>query len=96
RIVRGGTDDSYGIEVAKLAGVPDSIINRAKVILAEVLESGVVHYKSAASVQNDQLSLEGAAAESLMDELKNIDATTLTPIEAMKILYDLTEKAKNI
>ena len=96
KIVEGGTDNSYGIEVAKLAGVPDSIINRAKVILAEVLESGVVHYKSAASVQNDQLSLEGAAAESLMDELKNIDATTLTPIEAMKILYDLTEKAKNI
>ena len=96
RIVRGGTDDSYGIEVAKLAGVPDSIINRAKVILAEVLESGVVHYKSAASVQNDQLSLEGAAAGILMDELKTIDATTLTPIEAMKILYDLTEKAKNI
>ena len=56
----------------------------------------IMCYKSAASVQNDQLSLEGAAAESLMDELKNIDATTLTPIEAMKILYDLTEKAKNI
>ena len=96
RIVRGGTDDSYGIEVAKLAGVPDGIINRAKVILREVLENGLVHYAAKPVEPTDQLTLTNIASGEIYEELKAIDVDTLTPIEAMKILYDLAEKAKNI
>ena len=94
RIVRGGTDESYGIEVAKLAGVPDSVIKRAKVILKEVLENGLVHYKPLKTEENSQLSLESVAANDIFEELKAIDVDTLTPIEAMKILYELSDKAK--
>ncbi len=96
RIVRGGTDDSYGIEVAKLAGVPDGIINRAKVILREVLENGLVHYTAKAPENSNQMSIDNIASGEIYEELKSIDVDTLTPIEAMKILYDLAEKAKNI
>ncbi len=94
RIVRGGTDDSYGIEVAKLAGVPESIISRAKVILKEVNENGLVHYRPVRENINSQLSLDNLTQSEIYEELKAIDAATLTPIEAMKILYDLSEKAK--
>ena len=94
RIVRGGTDDSYGIEVAKLAGVPDSIINRAKVILKEVFENGLVHYAPSKTAESSQISLDNITSGEIFEELKAIDVDTLTPIEAMKILYELSEKAK--
>ncbi len=94
RIVRGGTDDSYGIEVAKLAGVPDSIINRAKVILKEVIDNGLVHYAPSKTAENSQISLDNITSSEIFEELKAIDVDTLTPIEAMKILYDLSDKAK--
>ena len=94
RIVRGGTDESYGIEVAKLAGVPETVIKRAKVILKEVLEKGLIHYKPMPTQDNSQLSLESVTANEIFEELKAIDADTLTPIEAMKILYELSDKAK--
>lgn len=90
RIVPGGADDSYGIEVAKLAGVPNSIINRAKEILAD-LESD----KSPAStphptVDDDtQLTLLGVANNPIADRIKQVDLNTLTPIEAMNLLYEL-------
>lgn len=94
RIVRGGADDSYGIEVAKLAGVPQSIINRAKEILSE-LESGdgdkpnVV--KQEKSDDDLQLSLINSVQSPVVDMLKNADLNTLTPIEAMNLLYKLKE-----
>ncbi len=94
RIVRGGADDSYGIEVAKLAGVPDSIINRAKVILKEVLENGLVHYAPQKAAESSQISLDNITSGEIFEELKSIDVDTLTPIEAMKILYELSDKAK--
>ena len=96
RIVPGGADESYGIEVAKLAGVPESIITRAKAVLKEINENGVVHYKTVPTAQNSQIPLESLAAEDIYNELKSIDVDTLTPIEAMKILYNLAEKAKSI
>lgn len=93
RIVPGGADDSYGIEVAKLAGVPDYITNRAKEILAD-LESGKTKTdiinkpkKSAEDIQ--QLSLMPAVDSAIADKLKNIDINTLTPIEAINLLYEL-------
>ena len=92
RIVPGGADDSYGIEVAKLAGLPDSIIGRAKQILSE-LESGGSQIqpvlKPRYEEENEQLSLMPSANSAVSDKLKSIDINTLTPIEAMNLLYEL-------
>ena len=90
RIVPGGADDSYGIEVAKLAGVPNTIINRAKEILAD-LESGKAEtIVEKVNVNEDtQLSLMGVATSPVIDKLKSVDLNTLTPIESMNLLYEL-------
>ena len=95
RIVRGGADDSYGIEVAKLGGIPNTIINRAKQILKQTLESGIVTYKTV-DTATDQVSLEMQGATDILRELQAVDVNTLTPIEAMGILFDLANKAKSI
>ncbi len=90
RIVRGGTDDSFGIEVAKLAGVPDGVIRRAKEILKEVEsgEKGAVQ-KPAPQKEEAQLSFEAVSGSALAERLRQIDVTTLTPIEALNKLYEL-------
>jgi len=89
RIIPGGADDSYGIEVAKLAGVPNSIIQRAKQILAE-LESGKEEAVRPAAPQGDaQLSLMAAVESPVTERLRELDLNTLTPIEAMNLLYEL-------
>ena len=91
RIIPGGADDSYGIEVAKLAGVPQSIIKRAKEILAE-LESGksdTVVVEKVNSNDDMQMSLLSSTQSPVIDKLKEADLNTLTPIEAMNLLYEL-------
>ena len=95
RIVKGGADDSYGIEVAKLGGIPDPVIKRAKQILKSTLENGIVTYK-VIKEDNSQMSFEGAYAQDILKELKALDVNTLTPIEAMGTLFDLAKKAKSI
>ncbi len=95
RIVRGGADDSYGIEVAKLGGIPDSVIRRAKQILKQTLESGIVTYKTVDN-STDQISIEMQGATDILRELQAIDVNTLTPIEAMGVLFDIANKAKSI
>ena len=95
RIVPGGADDSYGIEVAKLGGIPDSVIRRAKQILKQTLESGIVTYKTVES-NADQMSLEMQGATDILRELQAIDVNTLTPIESMGVLFDLANKAKSM
>ena len=95
RIVRGGADDSYGIEVAKLGGIPDEVIKRAKQILKKTEEEGIVTYKTV-SDPDMQLPLEMQGAQDILRELQSIDVNTLTPIEAMKILFDIVSKAKSI
>ena len=101
RIVPGGADDSYGIEVAKLAGVPDWIIVRAKEILAE-LEKG--DYERPQSdkketlpiyQQNDLLEEENKKKNKIMDKLKTLDVSVLTPIEAINVLFELIKIADN-
>ncbi len=102
RIVRGPADDSYGIEVAKLAGIPDSVVSRAKDILREIVaENGgnLPMVREVAEVEQPevmQMTLGNAASDALAEELKALDVDTLTPIEAMQILYTLVRKAKNI
>ena len=95
RIVRGAADDSYGIEVAKLSGIPTSVITRAKEILQKVETEGVVTYKTEAP-PDMQLPLEMQGAQEILHELQLIDVNTLTPIEAMKTLYDICDRAKSI
>ena len=94
KIVRGGADDSYGIEVARLAGVPSEIIRRAREILAGLEEeSGRTGKK--AERGNDQNPAEEAitlvdyAVEEIKDKLLNTDINTLTPIEAMSLIYEM-------
>ena len=91
RIVPGGADDSYGIEVAKLAGVPNSIINRAKEVLCELESSkGESRIDQHAEIPQDgQLSLLAAAQSPVIEKLQNVDLNTLTPIESMNLLYEL-------
>lgn len=95
KIIRGGADDSYGIEVAKLSGIPNEVIQRAKQILKKTESEGIVTYKTAAPAEM-QLPIEMQQAEEIMDELKTLDVNTLTPIEAMQILFDFANKAKSI
>ena len=92
RIIPGGADDSYGIEVAKLAGIPQSIISRAKEILY-ALESGKsdVVVKTNKAEDDMQLSLINTSDSAVCEKLKNTDVNTLTPIEAMNLLYELKE-----
>ncbi|MBE6798020.1 MAG: DNA mismatch repair protein MutS [Ruminococcaceae bacterium] len=96
RIVRGGADDSYGIEVAKLSGIPNSVISRAKVILKDITSGNPSVVKTATTGEPSQISLETVSAEAIYNELKAMDVDTLTPIESMKILYNLSEKAKSL
>lgn len=95
RIVPGGADDSYGIQVAKLAGIPNSVINRAKEILNE-LESGKQNDKtndqvSNGSQDNEQISLVPNVSDLISKKLKNIDINVLTPIEAMNLLFEISK-----
>lgn len=91
RIVPGCADGSYGIEVAKLAGVPNSVVERAKVVLGEIIsESGrpiVIEDKSGSS--DNQISFASTNDDEIRAKLKKIDINTLTPIEAMQTLYEL-------
>ena len=89
KIVPGATDDSYGIEVAKLAGIPSSVINRAREILEE-LEAGkgeVVYTKP--TEPEDQISMLDLRGQDICAALEKLTLETLTPIEAMNELYKL-------
>ncbi len=91
RIVRGGADESYGIEVAKLSGIPDEVIKRAREILNTVEEGD---YKEKSRVYRDYETPDKFDGSEIISVLKNTDVDTLTPIEAMGILNDLCKKTK--
>ena len=111
KIVKGGADKSYGIQVAKLAGVPDSVIQRAKEIVDELIEADVATRIREISVQSNetpkkakkydevdlaQMSLfDTVKDDDIIEELKQIDVAHLTPIEALNTLYNLQNKLKN-
>jgi len=100
RIVRGAADDSYGIEVAKLAGVPESVVRRAKDILHGLEIGGETVIRSVSPSKTDdedmQLSLLSAADNELVRQLAALDVNTLTPIEALQTLYEFTAQAKSL
>jgi len=96
RIVEGGASRSYGIQVARLAGLPEDVVARAREVLAnlekgELDESGLprlAHAKAAGRGQTrDQLNLFGVGDGQVYRELKEVDPNRLTPLEAMELLY---------
>ncbi len=94
RIIRGAADESYGVEVAKLAGLPESVIERAKKILSE-LESGQPKQKRKSKKQEETPQLTFIPEETAVEKrLKSIDINTVTPMEAMNILFELVKLAK--
>ena len=101
RIVRGGADESFGIEVAKLAGVPDSVVRRAKAILKELEANKIeIDFKAEEAVQEEpeeiQYNFASEAHEELIRILQATDVNTLTPIEAMQTLNDLVQKSRRL
>ncbi len=94
RIVRGGADESYGIEVAKLSGISDMIINRAKAVLQE-LEAGGKEMPQKQQYAEPQ-SVTDADALAFLTRLQRMDANTVTPIEALSVLAQLIEEAKSL
>lgn len=93
KIVPGTADDSYGIEVAKLAGLPDAVITKAKGYLRE-LESGGTETFAPAHAGEAQISLADVGADEVRETLRTTDLNTLTPIEAMNLLFELQRKAR--
>ena len=97
KIVRGSTDDSYGIEVAKLAGLPGEVIKRAKEILATVEESAKnikLTDREEKSVVKDEslITFEDCINDQIIDDLKKVDINTLSPYECMTFLFDLKKR----
>ncbi len=104
KIVRGSTDDSYGIEVAKLAGLPNEVIKRAKEILASVeatsraisdsVEGGIGRKKQPALRDDSLITLEDCLNEQIVAELRAVDLNTLSPLECMTFLFDLKKRLR--
>ena len=99
KIVRGGTDDSYGIEVAKLAGVPNEVVKRAREILKDIEEGShiaVGHNVTRKEEETDLFSgFISSVNDDVADKLRSIDINTTTPIEAMNILFELKKMLKD-
>ena len=90
KIISGGADRSYGIEVAKLAGLPRQVLTRARHILQELEdEAGKPH---AAPAETDQVSLEALSESAVIDQLRRAQVDTLSPLEALNLLYELKSK----
>lgn len=94
KIVRGGTDDSYGIEVAKLAGVPSEVVRRAREILKDIEAGSKINIGNASAVKvEDEFDLFSGIISSkdsaVADKLRSLDINTITPIEAMNTLFEL-------
>ena len=90
KIISGGADRSYGIEVAKLAGLPRQVLTRARHILQELEdEAGKPH---AAPAETDQVSLEALSESAVIEQLRRAQVDTLSPLEALNLLYELKSK----
>ncbi len=88
KIIPGATDDSYGIEVAKLAGVPEGVVRAANGFLRE-LESGNRPAAPAVREEETQVSLLDVGGDAIAKRLRELDLNTTTPLEALNLLYEL-------
>ena len=91
KIIPGGADRSYGIEVARLAGLPQTVVKRAKTVLKELESENGVQYTSPRR-EADQMSLTAMGEGEVLSALRRCQPDTLTPIEAMSLLYELKQK----
>ena len=89
RIMRGGTDDSYGIDVSRLAGIPEDIIQRAQQILKQLESGALSSSKQKAKQQSEQIQLLPQEDSELVRRLKEIDIEKITPLQAMVLLAEL-------
>ena len=98
KIIPGGADRSYGIEVAALAGIPDAVIKRAKKILEGIESKEGVKLKHTKKEEEPQaqLNFTDAFSNEIIDELKKLEVDIYTPVEALNKLYELSKKAKNL
>jgi len=107
KIIRGGADQSYGIQVAKLAGLPNVVIDRAKKILFELEENDInrkneeVMQEISLTVDNqpveaveEQINFFDLSSNEIVEELKGMDIANMTPMDAMNKLYQLIQKVK--
>ncbi len=95
KIVPGGTDDSYGIEVAKLAGIPNEVIARAKVILAETEARARAMKDKEIEIDDDiAITLDDCINDSVIDDIRAADLNNMSPFEAMALLNELQKKLK--
>ena len=97
KIVRGSTDDSYGIEVAKLAGIPNEVIKRAKEVLASVEQTAKAistSDKAEPVVDDSLITFDDFVNDQVIEELRAVDINTLSPYEAMSFLFDLKKRLK--
>ena len=113
KIVKGGADRSYGIQVAKLAGVPESVIERAKELLSQLSDADITEriseisaqsvtqgrktkHKQVQAIDMNQISLFDAVKdEDVLEELKTLDISNMTPLEALNTLNSLQSRLKN-
>ena len=102
KIVPGAADDSYGIEVAKLAGIPNSVIVRAKEILKNIESKEPVKHISIKTNDDseDNVQLEFSKSydteNEIVKKLKDLDVSVLTPIESINVLYGLIKLANKV
>ena len=89
KIVPGAADDSYGVEVARLAGLPNAVVSRAREILAELESQNGVQHVAQPEAPEDQISMLDLRSQQVCAALSAITVETLTPIEAMNELYKL-------
>jgi DNA mismatch repair protein MutS len=92
KIVPGGADRSYGIEVAKLAGLPETVVKKARTILKDLEHQSGRTPPLLAAPKSEQVSLEALGEAEVIDRLRRTQPDTLTPIEAMGLLYELKQK----
>jgi len=97
KIIPGGADQSYGIQVARLAGLPEEVLSRARTIVNSLNENDIAAVSDKIALQEKMeeklQTLEGITISeedaSIISEIKNLDVTKITPLEAMNILYEL-------
>jgi DNA mismatch repair protein MutS len=92
KIVPGGADDSYGIEVAGLAGIPDAVVKRAKAVLAALEAGRGTEISKAAVSDSGQMSMLDLSGSEIAEILRKTDLNTLTPLEALNLLFELKKK----
>ena len=94
RIIPGGADRSYGLHVARLAGLPESLLKRADVILSELESQGAVAAPAPAAKKESRPPADSLFTDPVLERLLSVDVSSMTPIEAISFLYSLQKEAK--